>query len=586
MDAPMQKQSAYPLLAKLAKATIRMDGTRKQAIETGRNRLLVTAAAFAIVFCALAARLVELTVNAAGDEPRIASVTNARDGADRANIVDRNGIMLATSLPTASLYANPRQMLDVERAAERLAEVLPDLNSTELTQRLRRDSSFVWIKRHLTPNQVYDVNALGIPGLQFQRSERRVYPSGAELSHVLGLTDVDGRGIAGIERAFERELTATSNAAGPLALSVDLRVQHIVRDELISAVNEFKAKGAAGVVLDARTGEVLAMVSLPDFDPNQPLSAKGESAFNRVTKGVYEMGSTFKLFTAAAALDAGSTTMRGGYDAREPIRISRFTISDYHPQKRWLSVTEILVHSSNIGAAKMALDLSTPKLRKYLEAFGLLERSTIELPEIGRPLMPQPWREINTMTIAFGHGIAVTPLQMTAAIGALVNGGILVEPTVLRRYSGEQVKGVRVISEQTSRDIRSMMRLIVTEGTAKKADVKGYRVGGKTGTAEKIEGKHYGRSLLVSSFVGAFPIDQPRYVVLVLVDEPKGNKRTFGYATGGWVAAPVMAGIVQRMAPVLGIGPEVSAELTAGNRLLVAVNEDKPLAAGGRRAPQ
>jgi len=536
-------------------AAFKIDGIRKQALETGRNRLLVTGVVLTLAFSAIAGRLVDLTVFKAGGEPRLARVDpSPLAPAGRADVVDRNGVILATSLPTASLYADPAKVLNAEEAVERLVEVLADVDREELVGRLQTPSRFQWVARNLTPTQHYEVNRLGLPGFGFQRGERRVYPHGQLVAHVIGLTDVDGRGIAGIERRFDQTLRAGER----LKLAIDVRIQALMRDEIAATIAEFDAIGAAGLVLDTDTGEVVAMVSLPDFDPNEPSLVGGEPAFNRVTKGVYEMGSTFKLFTAAMALDSGTVTMKSGYDASHPIQISRFVIRDYHAKNRWLTVPEIIVYSSNIGAAKMAVDVGTKAQQTYLGRFGLLTPTTIELPEVGAPLTPMPWREINTMTVAYGHGVAVTPMQMASAVATLVNGGLFVPPTLLKRSEGQAVASTRVLAPETSDQMRKLMQLVVSNGTGRKADTSadGYLIGGKTGTADKLAGRGYQKKANISSFVGAFPIDAPRYVVLVLIDEPKGNKSTFNYSTGGWVAAPVVARIVKRMATLIGMPPE------------------------------
>jgi len=460
--------------------------------------------------------------------------------------------LLATSLPTASLFADPSAVLNANEVADKLMTVLPDLNHRELLGKLKSKSRFSWVSRNLTPKQHYRVNRLGLPGLGFQRGERRVYPHGRLAAHALGLTDVDGRGISGLEKNFDRDLRAGSR----LQVALDIRIQSMMRQELSDAVQEFRALGAAGLVLDANSGELVSLVSLPDFDPNEPSSAGGEAAFNRVTKGVYEMGSTFKLFTAAMALDSGTVNLNSGYDASEPIKISRFTIRDFHAKNRWLSVPEIIVYSSNIGAAKMAIDVGTKTQRDYLGRFGLLQAARLELPEIGKPLVPKRWREINTMTISYGHGIAVSPLQLASGVAALVNGGRYVSPTVLKRDTDVPIVGRRVLSEETSEQMRGLMRLVVNSGTGRKAAAKGYVVGGKTGTADKLAARGYRKNANISSFVGAFPMNAPRYIVLVVVDEPKGNARTFNYATGGWVAAPAVGRVVQRMATMIGMVPE------------------------------
>ena len=531
----------------------RIEGARKQAMETGRNRLLVTGIVLSLAFAAIGVRLVDLTVFQAGGEPRLAQIEpNPEVASGRADIVDRNGILLATSLPTASLFADPSAVLNTQEVADKLITELPELNRQELLGKLKTKSRFVWITRNLTPKQHYKVNRLGLPGLGFQRGERRVYPHGRLAAHALGLTDVDGRGIAGLEQNFDRALRAGNR----IQVSLDIRIQSMMRQELAAAVREFRAIGAAGVVLDANSGELVSLVSLPDFDPNEPSSAGPETAFNRVTKGVYEMGSTFKLFTAAMALDSGTVDLNSSYDASQPIKISRFTIRDFHAKNRWLSVPEIIVYSSNIGAAKMAVDVGTKTQRDYLDRFGLLRPAALELPEVGKPLVPKRWRKINTMTIAYGYGIAVSPLQLASGVAVLVNGGRYVPPTVLKTVAGNSSTGKRVLSEETSELMRGLMRLVVTNGTGRKAAAKGYIVGGKTGTTDKLAVRGYRKNATLSSFVGAFPMNAPRYIVLVMVDEPKGNKRTSNYATGGWVAAPAVGRIVQRMASLIGMAPD------------------------------
>ncbi len=535
-----------------------LDGIRKQALDTGRSRLLLTGMVFAVAFAGIAGRLVDLTVLSGGGEPLRASlIAPGGPATGRANIVDRNGIILAASLPTVSLSADPAMIIDAEEAARGVASIFDGLNREEVLIRLRAKSRFVWLARNLTPKQHQELIRLGVPGLQFHRGERRVYPHGRLVSHVLGITDVDGHGIAGLENQFDQSLRSDS---APLRLSLDLRVQSILRDELIASMREFKGIGAAGIVMDVNSGEVIAMVSLPDFNPNHPGDMAGEAAFNRAAKGVYEMGSTFKLFTAAMALDSGTVSLDGGYDASQPIRVSRFTIKDYHAKNRWLSVPEIILYSSNIGAAKMAVDVGGDAQRAYLARFGLLDPAALELPEVGAPLMPAIWRPINTMTISYGHGISVSAVQVAAGVSALVNGGVFRSPTLLK-HQGPVGRGKQVITRATSEKMRGLMRLVVSKGTGRKANIQGYLIGGKTGTAEKIARRGYSKSAKIVSFVGAFPMNSPRYVVLAIVDEPVGNKRTFNYATGGWVAAPVVGRVVERMGPLVGIAPDMTASV-------------------------
>jgi cell division protein FtsI (penicillin-binding protein 3) len=554
-----------------APTRIHLEGVRARALDVGRNRLLVTGVAFAAAFLLILVRLVDL--GAVAGTPSVAGAPKTAPTASvRADVVDRNGVVLATSLPVVSLFADPARVLNAEEAADQLSAVLPHLDRDRLYRRLSGDGRFVWLARTLTPRQQHAVNRLGLPGIGFQRAERRVYPHGGLAGHILGLTDIDGVGTAGVERRFDDRLRVD---AEPLRLTLDLRVQTLVRDALARAVADFKAVGGAAVVMDVRTSDVVAMVSLPEIDPNQPESALSEAGFNRATKGVYEVGSVFKLLTAAMALDAGVVDLDDGYDASEPLRIARFAITDFHAKNRWLSVPEILVYSSNIGTAKMALDVGTERQQDYLRRFGLLDPVALELPEIGRPMAPSTWREINTMTISYGHGIAVSPLQISTAIAALVNGGVYRTPTLLAdRETPAETR--RVISETTSRTMRGLMNLVVERGTGRKAQVRGYRIGGKTGTADKLAPTGgYEHDKRISSFVGAFPITDPQFVVFAMIDEPVGNASTFNYATGGWVAAPVVGEIVRGLAPMYAIAPDIEHLLGVGRETRAARTEQE-----------
>lgn len=533
-----------------ADAEARRHALRQRALECARNRLLATGLIFLLAFVAVVVRLVDLSVSG-GDGTTLAAGSGGTT-VRRGDIVDRNGIILATSLPTASLFADPKSVIDAPAAAAQLHQVFPSLDKSWLLGKLTQKGRFVWIRRNLSPEEHHAVNRLGIPGLFFQTEYRRVYPHGREAAHVLGLANIDGVGIAGIEQFYNEAL----GAGEELRLSLDIRVQHMLREELEAATKEFRAIGAGGLVLDVESGEVVALVSLPDFDPNHPMSATEEARFNRVTKGVYELGSVFKVFTVAMALDTSTTTLERGYDASRPIRVASYTISDYHGQNRWLSTPEIFVHSSNIGSALMAVDVGGARQRQYLQRLGLFGRAAIDLPEVGTSLVPNPWREINTMTVGFGHGIATTPLQLANAVAAVVNGGLIRPATLLARApEAGPPPGQRVLSARTSKQMRHLMRMVVQFGTATRADLPGYEIGGKTGTAEKLVNGRYRTDQRISSFVGAFPMDAPRYVVLVMLDDPKGNRSTYNYATGGWVAAPVVGRLVGRMAPLVGIAP-------------------------------
>lgn len=536
---------------------VRLEGAAKQVLESSRGRLTLVAGTFAIAFAVVGMRLVDLALSKPAADAREFELPRANDAtgyaADRADIVDRSGALVATSVPTASLYADPRDIKDAREAASRLKTVLTDIKAEDLETRLAAEGrSFVWIRRNLTPRQQYEINRLGIPGFYFQREDKRIYPHGSLMAHVVGFADIDGKGLGGVEQAIESRL---KGGREPVRLSIDLRLQHIVRQELQAAITEFSAIGGGAVIMDARTGEILSMVSLPDFDPNAPGSAPADNRFNRNTLGLYEMGSTFKTFALAMALDAGTATMKSSFDAREPIRISRFTINDDHAQKRWLTTPEVFKHSSNIGAAKMSLEVGAEGQKAFMKKLGMLDPVSLELPELGKPKYPRDWRPINVMTIAFGHGLSVTPIHLATGIAAVVNGGILHSPTLLKRPEGEPAPGRQVLKPSTSENMRRLMRLVVENGTGKRAEAPGYWIGGKTGTAEKVSRGGYKKSARLSSFVAAFPIYDPRYVVVVMVDEPKGTKKTHGFATGGWVAAPAVQRIVQRMGPLVGLPP-------------------------------
>lgn len=532
-------------------------GEEEEIRTPSERRIFLALALFAVCFSLVGARLVELAIVGGDRGPRLAAAGEP-DPIHRPDIVDRNGEVMATDIVTASLYADGRAIVDPQDTARQLATVLPDINPEEVAAKLETGRAFIWLKRDLTPKQQYAVHYLGLPGLGFRREQKRIYPNGHTSSHVLGTVDLDNRGIAGMERYIDKSMRLGKGDEGgprakPVALSIDMRVQFALRDELEKGQKEFNAKAAVGIIMDAHTGEVVAMSSLPDFDPNDPMVVSDDARFNRATLGVYELGSVFKAVTLASALDSGKVHIDTRLDATQPIHYARFTIHDYHAENRWLSVPEVFMYSSNIGTAKIALELGTPAYREYLSRFGLLSKPQIELPEIGEPLLPPHWSELSTMTVSFGQGIAVTPMQVVAALAGIVNGGTKVTPTLLHH---EHVQpGERLISENVSAQMRGLLRLVVTDGTGKKADVPGYPVMGKTGTAEKAIGGGYAKHRLISSFLSAFPANDPRYTMIIMFDEPQGTKATYGFATAGWNAAPVTARVVSRVAPLLGIPP-------------------------------
>lgn len=544
------------------------ESTGKRIIEQSRVRILCIGFFFVLCFASIIFRMIEvaivknpqaLTVTIFNpdneNESEQVEIKNNELPLQRGDIVDRNGTLIATSLITASVFVNPKEIRDANDVARRLAKTL-NMDEKLLFRSLKSGKSFVWIKRNLTPKEQQKVNSLGIPGLYFQPEERRVYPYGNMLSHVLGYVGVDNKGLAGIEQQFDSRLRETALNREPVILSLDVRLQSMLRAEMLRAVDEFNAIGATGIILDIESGEIMSMVSLPDFNPTILPKGNDMAKFNRATLGIYEMGSTFKSFTMAMGLDSGVTTMKGGYDATNPFKVSTFMIRDEHPQARFLTVQEIFAYSSNIGSAKMALDVGTKQQKEFLGKFGMFEPVDIEIPEKASPQFPADWKEINTVTISYGHGISITPLHLVSGIATLVNGGMKERLTLIKGGNKNKAMGERVISRKTSENIRRLMRIVVNHGTGKKADVAGYSVGGKTGTAEKVQaGGKYNPDAKMASFIATFPVDEPKYIVLVMVDEPKGDKSTYGFATGGWIAAPVVGRVIARMGPMLGIKP-------------------------------
>jgi cell division protein FtsI (penicillin-binding protein 3) len=542
--------------------TVTVEGAARQTLEQARTRLVVIGALFGLALLVVAGKLVDLAIMGSVGAGSQARVTPPAARIVRADIVDRNGHVLATSIATASLFADPQKIIDAPDAARQLTSLFPDVTYGEFLQKLQGKNRFVWLRRHLTPRQQYDVNQLGIPGVAFEPDERRLYPQGSEVAQVIGYADIDSHGIAGIEQSFDDYL---AKGTDPLRLSIDIRLQHMLHREVAAQVEEFHAMGGGGLIMDTHTGEILAMVSLPDFDPEQPGSApptapgEPDPHFNRMTLGVYEMGSIFKVFNTAMVLDSGKVKLTDYFDAWHPIKIGRFTIHDFKGDELpgYSSVAKIFEISSNIGSAQMAKQVGPEAQQQFMDKLGLTKKMSLEVPEVGTPGIPHPWRPINMLTIAFGHGISVTPVQLVSAICAVANGGILRPATLIERPDGAVPPGVRVISEETSDTMRRLMRLVVTGGTAKQfGNVPGYLVGGKTGTAEKIMlGNYAKRHANLSSFVGVFPMTDPRYAVFVTIDEPHGNKKSAGFETGGWVAAPAVARVISSMGPLLGIPP-------------------------------
>ena len=523
-------------------------------LERARGRLLATGVLFLLCFGALIVRTLDVAVIGAPVGTTGAGGVAALNPAARADIVDRNGVLLASNLPTHALYVEPGKIFDREEAIASLGRVFPDLDLKRAASLIASGKKTALLRHNLTPEQAHAINRLGNPGLWLERQEQRFYPQGRLFAHAVGFTDVDNRGLAGVEKAADAELRQRAEAQrGPLALALDIRVQHVLAEALAETMTAHRALGAAGMVMDVESGELLALVSLPSFDPKGPNRSGADALFNRATLGTYELGSTFKPFTVAMALDQGIAGIEDSFDATQPIRVSRYLIRDHRPENRWLTVPEILIHSSNIAAARLAVEVGAERQRSFFDSLGMFERMPLESPERGWPIAPRRWSKHTTMTVGFGHGLAVTPLHLIASYAALVNGGMAVTPTLLKREPGAHLVQKRVISAETSAIMRMLLYTVVAEGTGKKAAVPGYLVGGKTGTAEKAIGGRYKRDSMITNFVGVFPIDRPRYAVLTLMDEPKGTEETFGFATAGWTAAPVAGTVIERIAPFLGI---------------------------------
>jgi cell division protein FtsI (penicillin-binding protein 3) len=541
-----------------------------------RTRIGLAILFFAAVYSIIALRLVMF---AALPDSRAAHRGGSGDAVAtaRPDILDRNGEVLATDVRVPSLFAEPRRLIDADEAVELLTADLPDLDAAELRERLTSKRGFVWLKRDITPEQQRRIYRQGLPGIGFLNENKRVYPNGAEVSHLIGHVNIDNQGIAGMEKWLDGSGLAALHMAGlatdrlqtPVQLAVDLRVQHALRDELVAAHAKYKTLAAAGLVLDVRTGEIVAMVSEPDYDPNNPHQALDPTRINRLTTGVYEMGSTFKAFTIAMALDSGRATLKSSFDAHGPMQFGRFQIHDFEPENRMLTIPEIFTYSSNIGAARTALFMGVEAHKAFLKKMGQLDRLRTELPESAEPIVPRHWGELNTITIAFGHGLSVAPLQAVMGVAALMNGGLLIPPTFLKRTQAEaDALAKRVIKPETSEMMRYLMRLNVEKGTARKADVPGYYIGGKTGTADKVINGHYSKSSVLTDFMAVLPADQPRYLLLIMLDDPKVIPETHGFKTSGWNAVPVGGAVVARIAPLLGIEPRL--DLPPADRLILA----------------
>lgn len=531
-----------------------------EAIEVGRTRIKIVRSICLFLFALVIIRVGDLSLLQSPQEPiNDYAITKAEGVFERGDIVDRNGVLLATTLQVASLYADPTLVDNKAYIANELSRILKIDNPLH---KLEKKGRFVWIKRGITPDEHYAINALGSPGLAFRTETRRFYPQGRKSAHLVGYTSIDGKGLSGIELEYNDHL---QKGLEPLQLNMDVRVQHALAKSLKSQMDNFKAKAATGGVIDIETGDIIAAVSLPDFDPHHAGKATDNERLNRFALGVYEMGSTFKLFSTAAYIQETGKGFSKTFDAREPLKEGRFTINDFHAEKRVLTLPEVFIHSSNIGSALMGRGIGSDALQAFYRDLGLFDRIDTDFPALGRPLTPKKWRDINTLTTSYGHGIAVSPLHVLKATATIVNGGTVPQLSFAKRPVDINQLQSRVLSASTAHKMRQLLRLNVTHGSGQNADVAGYMVGGKTGTSEKPVKGGYDKNKLLSSFIGVFPAHEPRYAVLAILDEPKGNKKSFGYATGGWTAAPVVGDVISDMTRVLGMAPDMNApNLTVG----------------------
>lgn len=536
----------------------RPGGARQALVAVAQVRLMILSLLFGFGMLVVIGKLALLALWA---EPATARDINAGLLPSRGDIVDRNGAPLARTIDAWTIAIHPNQVIgDKGALAQKLAELIPERSAQQYYAMLNSGSSFAYLRRRALPELVSAVNALGEPAVEFQREPDRLYPQSSMAAHVLGFLDSNGHGVSGMEKVLDQRLTDPAKRGTPVALSIDGRVQAALESELGGAMNVFQARGAAGIVLDVHSGEVMAMVSLPSFNPN---AIQGIPPRNNVTQSVYELGSTFKPIAVAAGIEAGVlNTMARRFDATKPLQVGRFKISDDPGDEtfRWLTVPEVLIYSSNIATARIADELGAARMQDMFRRLGFDERPQIELGDGARPLWPGFWARTTVMTTAYGHGIAVTPLHLANAYAAMVNGGTWRPATLLKAAPGKQGAGKRVMSEATSTRMRQLLRLIVLKGTGRNGEALGYRLGGKTGTAEAASAGGYDKGRNVSTFAAAFPIDAPRYVVVVMLDSPKPNAKT-PRTTAAWTASPVVSRLVSRTGSILGVTPDANRDI-------------------------
>lgn len=540
--------------------------TEDEAVNVCRSRIFLIISVFLLIYTIIIGRIFSVCLvdgihfkqeSMAYYRPRSSGLIFP---VHRASITDRNGVVVATNLPTVNLFCNPRKVSNPKIIAHKLAEIFPDISYEDFLIRLTRNSKFVYLKRNITPVQQAKVNALGFPELEFQPSEIRVYPQKELLAHVLGNTDIDNVGIAGLEKSLNERLSSSTK---DLRLTIDLGVQYSVRDELIKAKEKFSAERATAIVMDINTSEIIALASVPDYDLNKRGFKDKDIKFNFATLGVYEAGSVFKVFNTALGLDSGKIKITDSFDATKPLKMGRHKITDYRVPAKWLTVGETLIHSSNIASALMALKVGKNLQIKFFRNLGFFDKlENLEIYEKGRPIFrsEKSWQDDTVATTAYGYGISVTPMHIITAFSAVLNGGLYTPPTLTQEALNRKTR--RVISNQTSMDMRRLLRDVVIYGSAKNANIDGYEVAGKTGTANKLDiNGRYIKGKNVTSFVSAFPVSNPQYALMVILDAPQATKETFGFVTSGWNAVPTGAKIITRIAPQLNVKPTFSLEV-------------------------
>lgn len=524
----------------------------KDPLSGCKNRMLLAISVFVLVYAVIALRTLGLCISGFApdhdDEEKELPQIKIENPITRADITDRNGAIIATSLPTVNLYAHPRKVKDKEKAAAKISEYIPDMLYEDILAQLEKNSNFVYIKRNLSLAQRYQIYALGIQGLGFEEVEKRVYPQKTLFSHIIGKTNIDNIGISGLEKELDDRLTSSDV---PLRLTIDSGIQDTIRRKLQAAVDKFHAKGAAAILMDVNNGEIIAMLSLPDFDPNLNVTPDAKAQFNFATKGLYEPGSVFKVFSAAMGLESGKVKLSDRFDATKPLKLKHNIIKDYRGKNKWLDLQEILIYSSNIGSAQIALKVGKEEQQKFLRRLGLFTPiDSFEVTEKAAPGIPRRWGESTTATVAYGYGLSVTPLHIISAFAAVVNGGIYHAPTLIKDRHDE---GKRVLSEKTSATMRKLLRGVVTKGSGRRANVPGYEVAGKTGTANKLVNGKYIDKKVMTSFVATFPVSHPQYAFLMMMDEPQPSKETLNFVTAGWNTVPAAGEIIAAIAPQLNI---------------------------------